>query len=567
MSSAAIQRPQRWDVQFDPEMTEEKVERILSVSPFKDIDQDKFPSRLPLRGVLLNEAKLSTYKKGDIVVRKGDYGNSAFFILKGSVRVILETETNQMPDEVLGHSKAVKKSWKEALAQLWKSSKIPEHRTKVHAGDDSSAGLRVDGGDARVFLQDVPGVLDEFKTVQLPEGTFFGEIAALGRTPRTATIFSDEEGTELIEIKWQGLRDLRKYTPSIKEHIDKLYRKNSLNVQLRASELFKMLSEEELQAVADETHFKSVGDFDWHGSYKKLAKQSAAEKMSREPIIYEEGQYPESLLMVRAGFARVSYIGKGQFFGLREIAHNWRSEESVNYQHSLRSLGYVDILEIPAHVITKYVLPKLSPEQLPAMIKEKSDGAEVRAQRSRNEKRLSKTDVIEFAVENRYINGSATMLVNLDRCTRCDDCVRACATAHDENPRFVRDGNQFGNLMVGHSCMHCSDPVCMIGCPTGAIHRQQGAGGEVVINDTTCIGCATCANSCPYENITMVQVRGSDGDFIKDDATQMPIVKATKCDLCSSQPAGPSCQNACPHDALIRMDMKDPEKLMEWIRR
>ena len=43
-----------------------------------------------------------------------------------------------------------------------------------------------------------------------------------------------------------------------------------------------------------------------------------------------------------------------------------------------------------------------------------------------------------FLVEHRFVNGTASMLIDLDRCTRCDDCVRACAVAHDNNPRFVR---------------------------------------------------------------------------------------------------------------------------------
>ncbi len=100
------------------------------------------------------------------------------------------------------------------------------------------------------------------------------------------------------------------------------------------------------------------------------------------------------------------------------------------------------------------------------------------------------------------------MLIDLDRCVRCDECVVACARAHDNNPRFNRHGRRHDHYMVANACMHCMDPVCMIGCPTGAIHRSS-AGGQVVINDLTCIGCSTCANSCPYDNIRMVEARDS----------------------------------------------------------
>jgi Fe-S-cluster-containing dehydrogenase component len=110
--------------------------------------------------------------------------------------------------------------------------------------------------------------------------------------------------------------------------------------------------------------------------------------------------------------------------------------------------------------------------------------------------------------------------------------------------------------LIANACMHCVDPVCLIGCPTGAIHRE-GFHGHVVIDDTTCVGCSTCANSCPYDNIQMVDIRDENGHLILDERTHAPILKATKCDLCVDQLGGPACQRACPHDALQRIDMSD----------
>ena len=39
----------------------------------------------------------------------------------------------------------------------------------------------------------------------------------------------------------------------------------------------------------------------------------------------------------------------------------------------------------------------------------------------------------------------------------------------------------------------------------------------VVINDDTCIGCGTCANSCPYDNIRLVEIADRAGRAIVDD--------------------------------------------------
>ena len=120
--------------------------------------------------------------------------------------------------------------------------------------------------------------------------------------------------------------------------------------------------------------------------------------------------------------------------------------------------------------------------------------------------------------------------------------------------------------MVANACMHCIDPVCMIGCPTGAIHRVS-LEGQVAINDRTCIGCATCANNCPYDNIRMVEIRDRQGFPILDRATRSSILKATKCDLCVDQMGGPACQRACPHDALKRVDVQDTNLLVELLNR
>ena len=173
--------------------------------------------------------------------------------------------------------------------------------------------------------------------------------------------------------------------------------------------------------------------------------------------------------------------------------------------------------------------------------------------------------MLEFLAEKRFLNGTAAMMINLDRCTRCDDCVRACAATHDNNPRFLRQGPTSGKIMVANACMHCADPVCMIGCPTGAIHRDE-FGGQVVINPATCIGCQACFNHCPYEAIRMVEIRDENGDFLMDKESK-PILQATKCDLCVDQLTGPACQNACPHGALARVNLNELDDLADWLKR
>src|SRR5438046_8055993 len=66
------------------------VDRLLAIEPFRSIDASAFPPTLPLRGILMGDTRIGHYQAGDVVVREGDYGHSAFLVLSGSVRVVLQ---------------------------------------------------------------------------------------------------------------------------------------------------------------------------------------------------------------------------------------------------------------------------------------------------------------------------------------------------------------------------------------------------------------------------------------------------------------------------------------------
>ena len=179
-------RPQRWSTPFGTEMTDEDVEALLQRLDIAAIAADKFPKHTPLSGVLRNDTRIVKFRSGDIVVREGDYGNSAFLVMNGSLRVVIAPE---LPQNLLGRQESRKKGFFEALNQLWTNSRVPEVRDISRY---QSQGLRggADSANTRVFLQDVPAVLDEHRTAKLEDGALFGELAALGRVPRTATIFA-----------------------------------------------------------------------------------------------------------------------------------------------------------------------------------------------------------------------------------------------------------------------------------------------------------------------------------------------------------------------------------------
>lgn len=567
----AIQRPARWDSPLDSDMTESMVSGLLEIAPFSQMDPGLFTRKVPLRGLLKNDCRIHTFEKGDIIIREGDYGNSAFLVLDGEAIVSLKS----LPAEVLGRHKHKPKGWFKALAQLWENSSAPESRN-YGQGHSEQVSSRGDSARTRVFLQDIPRVLDMDRTARIATGEIFGEISALTRTPRTATVVAGQKSV-VLEIRWQGFRDLLKRDNQLRTHVDALYRKNSLKSHLREVDLLKGLSTDQLQVLADATVFESYGSYEWNREFQSTRKEDIAARILHEPTIAKGGDYVNGLLLIRNGFARLSrehgdghqtiaYLGKGESFGLREITHNWRTQEQRPWMLSLRAVGYVDILRLPTDIVEQMVLPTIPESQWPPPLAPKVRLTNGQNQRREAREKSMDTGLLEFLVGNRYINGAQAMMIDLDRCTRCDDCVRACAAAHNNNPRFVRDGAKHDHWMIANACMHCLDPVCMIGCPTGAIGRDADS-GAVTINDQTCIGCSTCANSCPYSNIKMVNITGPSGKPMVDQETDQPIQKATKCDLCVEQLGGPACQRACPHDALVRIDLSTPNDVIGWSNR
>ncbi|MCC6201698.1 MAG: 4Fe-4S dicluster domain-containing protein [Gammaproteobacteria bacterium] len=103
------------------------------------------------------------------------------------------------------------------------------------------------------------------------------------------------------------------------------------------------------------------------------------------------------------------------------------------------------------------------------------------------------------------------MVVDLNRCVGCQTCTIACKHANDTPPgvqwRRVLDieHGTFPNvqrefLLVG--CQHCANPSCVPVCPSGA--TRQRADGFVTMDYDLCIGCASCAEACPYQARTLV---------------------------------------------------------------
>ncbi|MBF0107901.1 MAG: cyclic nucleotide-binding domain-containing protein [Magnetococcales bacterium] len=565
---------------FDPFMTQETLERILSQDLFARMDPSTFPPSNSLRQIIRRHTRLLSFPKGVLVVRAGAYGNSAFYTVSGRLRIVLPPG---LPDDMLGRMTTRRKGIGDLMQLLWqRPPSYPEVRRFIEedGGGIGKLSSMEDDGGVHIRLPSLEEALRDYKTIELQPHTLFGEIGALTRFPRNVSVFTEED-SELVDIRWQGLRDLRKFDEDFRQRLDTLFRERSIKAFIKDSYLFQHLDAAAQDRLEKHIVFETHGDLDWRAEHRRLSLRSARERIESEPLIAREREWADHLIMIVSGFARISqrlnhghktvgFLGRNRYFGLPEVIGKGTEGQKERYEFSLRALGYVHALKVPTEIMRSMVLPEMPAHLLPSR-----GGGRGKPKRrffpswagmfgKPGGREGLQAGLLEFFVEHRIINGTATMLIHLERCVRCDDCVAVCATLHQGNPRFVRHGRRHGSIMVAAACMHCQDPVCMIGCPTGAIQRAP-AGGQVVVNESICIGCSSCAQSCPYEAIRMVTLRREDGSIIADSATGLPSQKATKCDLCLEYPSAPLCQRSCPHDALYRADMRDTRGLRRWM--
>ena len=166
------------------------------------------------------------------------------------------------------------------------------------------------------------------------------------------------------------------------------------------------------------------------------------------------------------------------------------------------------------------------------------------------------------------------IIVNVDKCVGCHACAIACKEENRVAPgifyeRIHREENIEKNVIsyFRMSCMHCENPACMKVCPAKAIHR--GPGGEVLVDQTKCIGCKMCLAACPY-GAPQFNDKGETSYWPgKTPLAERPLEpwqkhvagKAEHCTLCShrrAQGLKPACVENCSTGALTLVDYENP---------
>jgi CRP-like cAMP-binding protein len=327
--------------------------------------------------------------------------------------------------------------------------------------------------------------------------------------------------------------------------------RNVLDI-LQRNKTFRAQLEGNYRARALDSHLRSVPIF---SSLTKdfidhLRDRVELVRFSPGQVICRQSEPADSFYLVRIGFVKVSeerpggelilaYLARGGYFG--EIALLTGNPRTA----TCSALDHVEVVRIAR---TDF---ELMLERFPEIRARLEAIAQERIQENRKRMTQLQTLPVDQFLANGLMEAQSLLVLDLERCTRCDQCVHACADAHDGVSRLVREGLRFDKYLVATSCRQCRDPLCMVGCPVGSIRRRNSL--EVIIEDW-CIGCGLCANNCPYGNINLHPFPAELDDPARPGRKIAGTrLKATSCDLCHDH-AEPSCVYACPHDAAHRVN-------------
>jgi Fe-S-cluster-containing dehydrogenase component/CRP-like cAMP-binding protein len=361
-------------------------------------------------------------------------------------------------------------------------------------------------------------------------GDFFGEAALLGRGERTATVTSETPVT-LLEIEKHRFDLLTRRHKSIREHLEGVYHARAIATYMRTHRYLSLLDD---PARID------------------LGRGAKLKLYQRGDIVAKKGDAADTVMIIKDGVLKATR-SSGPSGGAVSILAYFNTHDVVGVadgaqrDFQLEAVGHCEIIYVPRGSWSMMMMKQ--PDVSRHFGKDDMHRRAAMQEVAGNTVMAAAQAFLSAGVEVESL-----LVINLDRCVRCGNCVRACHARHTHTrldrrgPIFRRraqiDKRRHEHIMLPSSCRHCRDPECMIGCPTGAI--QRFADGDVDINDN-CIGCENCARKCPYGNITMRPLEE------KERPSPEITKRAIKCNLCRGYEYS-NCVHECPRGAILRVD-------------
>src|SRR5215475_5324313 len=421
----------------------------------------------------------------------------------------------------------------------------------IHEGEwGGNAFYFVVNGRVEVYVRGAGG---ETMVAYIPAGGQFGEMSVLaGGTQASTARAPQDEPAQVLEVRRPALRLLRKL-PKFGEALDIIYRRYGRSITLQGLGAATALRDEVIKPLETVSQFRIY---------------------SKRHVLFHAGEPINRIYVLKSGWMRLSkgaqsmnvsaeegrnwdktveerYLGPSHCFGIEAVTRDSKWTQTGVF------LGRTEVLEISVSKLRER--PELR-ETLMTALNPLTATPNDAGQRLPLPIATAQRQLIDTGL----VDGANLLVMDMDLCVRCGNCSMACHKVHGQS-RLLRRGihitrpvspkkdSGFQSLLHPSVCMHCKDPECLTGCPTGAIGRFPG--GRVDIDPRTCIGCGDCATQCPYNAISMTP-RGPAKEEAADD------LLAVKCNLCADTGLNPptarrpaySCEENCPTGALLRVD-------------
>ena len=260
-----------------------------------------------------------------------------------------------------------------------------------------------------------------------PSDVLFGEMTCMNQYPRSATVTALEDCT-VLEILRNVLYMLQRSEASRKV-LDEVYRRRTLETHLRSVKIFASL-------IPDPAEFRQFVDF--------LRPKVRLIRVHPGQVIVRQGDLADHFYMVRSGFVKVNemrqgvdrvlnYIGPGGYFG--EIGLLGHLAESLGISTpgvraaTCSALDHVDLVRLDKDTFLELLamFPQVRQHVVDVARRRLADNARMRSQ-------LDHVPLSDF-LDQGLMNAGNVLVLDLERCTRCDECTKACADAHGGTTR------------------------------------------------------------------------------------------------------------------------------------
>ena len=299
-------------------------------------------------------------------------------------------------------------------------------------------------------------------------------------------------------------------------HVERLYKK------LRLLALFEEISNDDLRQVVQEKKARplsldrdlflsseaisggsqrpglilvmrgqiGVGVFDRGKLKERVERQKRLKSLSKEELQNESALKPPPL--ARVAEKNIAKLQKNELFNLQTLTR--ADLDNVQFFTLAPSVLVFIEHDVFAEWVSRY--PKFE-----AKLRKATEVSRERLQSVEGVKQ----EIFDFFVRHGIsVSGEMVRVRQLGTCIDCKLCEIACEDRYGSK-RLTLGGYQLGMLDFVFTCRSCTDQRCIDPCDYDSIRFDKKT-KEIIINESSCVGCTLCSEACPYNAIEMVDV-------------------------------------------------------------